>query len=94
MKNKKQRIKAENNPALMFLSKETKQKAEQPKAEIKGIPTGYKLVRSEIKNKRVNLVLTQTNFDKLHRVVNKEKQSNPKASINELINKYIESIKE
>ena len=92
MKNKKQIIKEENNPALMFLSKETKEKAEQPKAEIKGIPTGYKLVRSEIKNKRVNLVLTQSNFDKLHKFIEKQKAKDPKASINEYFNKHIEDL--
>lgn len=85
-------IKEENNPTETLIG--IKKPQPKPKEEKNGIPTGYKLVRSEIKNKRVNLVLTQTNFDKLHRVVNKEKQSNPKASINELINKYIESIKE
>ena len=92
MKNKKQIIKDENNPALMFLSKETKTKAEQPKKEITGIPTGYKLVRSEIKNKRVNLVLTQSNFDKLHKFIEKQKAKNPKASINEYFNKHIEDL--
>ena len=60
-------------------------------AEIKA---GYKLVRNETKTKRVNLVLTQSNFDKLHKFINKQKKSNPKASINEYFNSHIENIEE
>lgn len=63
----------------------------QASAEIKA---GYKLVRNETKTKRVNLVLTQSNYNKLHQFIDKQKKSNPKASINEYFNKHIETIEE
>lgn len=58
------------------------------------IKAGYKLVRNETKTKRVNLVLTQSNYNKLHQFIDKQKKSNPKASINEYFNKHIETIEE
>lgn len=80
---------SEENPAETFI---TTKPSQAKKPNNANIPAGYKLVRSEIKNKRVNLVLTQSNFDKLHKFIEKQKAKDPKASINEYFNKHIEDL--
>lgn len=93
---KKENIQAINEEvATSFISTAQKAKAKQEvKKQVADIPAGYKLVREDIKTKRLNLILTQSNFDKIHRVINKMKQTDNKISINEFMNRYIESIKE
>lgn len=82
---------SEENPAETFI---TTKPSQAKKPNNANIPAGYKLVRNDTKTKRLNLVLTQSNFDKIHRVINKMKQTDNKISINEFMNRYIESIKE